>query len=84
MTTSQHGNQSGPPLNSASIGPLRAYLSFLAILSLGTLVALAVPAPQTGGIVPTEYSTVGVGPGPEPDVTFFATGDTMGKIEPCG
>jgi len=47
-------------------------------------VALAVPAPQTGGIVPTEYSTVGVEPGPEPDVTFFATGDTMGKIEPCG
>ena len=54
----------------------------LAILG-GTVAALATAA-QTGGIVPTEYSAVRVEPGPKPDVVFFATGDTMGKIEPCG
>jgi hypothetical protein len=39
---------------------------------------------QTGGIVPTEYHNVKVAPGPEPDVTFFASGDVLGKVEPCG
>jgi len=47
------------------------------------VVALAGSA-QSGGIVPTEYSAASVAPGPQPDVVFFATGDTMGKIEPCG
>ncbi len=71
-------------MNSESVRPLLVQLSCLAALALGSFVALAAPVPQTGGIVPTEYNPVNVGPGPEPDVTFFATGDTLGKIEPCG
>ena len=39
---------------------------------------------QQGGIVPTEYLAVKVAPGPEADVTFFASGDALGKVEPCG
>jgi len=39
---------------------------------------------QKGGIVPTEYLAVKVAPGPEADVTFFASGDALGKVEPCG
>ena len=83
MTSSDHGNDLRTSSNSASFRPLLAQLSCLA-LALVTFAALAAPAPQSGGIVPTEYSPIGVEPGPEPDVTFFATGDTLGKIEPCG
>ena len=52
-------------------------------LLVGMIAALATAA-QSGGIVPTEYNAVSVAPGPRPDVAFFATGDSMGKIEPCG
>ena len=52
-------------------------------LLAGMIAALATAA-QSGGIVPTEFSAVRVEPGPKPDVVFFATGDTLGKIEPCG
>ena len=41
-------------------------------------------AEQKGGIVPTEYRAFDIAPGPEPDVVFFATGEVLGKIEPCG
>jgi len=71
-------------LNSPSSRPLMAQLSCLTALLLCAFAALAAPAPQSGGIVPTEYSPISVEPGPEPDVTFFATGDSLGKIEPCG
>ncbi len=58
-------------------------LSLLAGVAAGA--ALAVAAPQeAGGIVPTDYRAVSVDPGPEPTVTFFATGEALGKIEPCG
>jgi hypothetical protein len=84
MTSSEQRKNLGTSSNSASFRPLLAQLSCLAALALVTFAALAAPAPQSGGIVPTEYSPIGVEPGPEPDVTFFATGDTLGKIEPCG
>lgn len=57
------------------------------LVSAGLLagVALVMAGPQeTGGIIPTDYRKVSVDPGPEPSVTFFATGDGLGKIEPCG
>jgi len=42
----------------------------------------AEPAPS--GIVPTERMSVAIDPGPEPDLTAFASGEALGKIEPCG
>jgi hypothetical protein len=62
--------------------PMKSGILSLALLA-GAITALVTPA-QEGGIVPTEYSSVRVEPGPKPDVVFFATGDTLGKIEPCG
>jgi hypothetical protein len=54
------------------------------LIGLGLGVTMGALAAQTGGLVPTEYRPVSVEAGPAPDVAFFATGDTMGKIEPCG
>ncbi|MFQ5766670.1 MAG: hypothetical protein ACE5ID_01615 [Acidobacteriota bacterium] len=56
---------------------------------LAGLMAGGTPSPGAspevqGGLVPTENHPVNIPPGPEPDVTFFATGETLGKIEPCG
>ncbi|MFQ5670230.1 MAG: hypothetical protein ACE5HD_06885 [Acidobacteriota bacterium] len=63
-------------------------LSFTALAAMmGFMAGAAIrsaPGAQSGGIVPTEYHPALVQPGPEPDLTFFATGETMGKIEPCG
>lgn len=84
MTTSDHGNHAPISRISPSSRRLLAQLSCLAALALGSFAALAYPAAQAGGIVPTEYSPINVAPGPEPDVTFFATGEALGKIEPCG
>jgi hypothetical protein len=56
----------------------------VSVALLAGMIAALTTAAQTGGIVPTEFTSVRVEPGPEPDVVFFATGDTMGKIEPCG
>ena len=56
-------------------------LLLLAGLSAGLVAA---QTRQTGGIVPTETIAVKVAPGPEADVTLFATGDVLGKVEPCG
>jgi hypothetical protein len=57
----------------------------LLVVTTGVVVGLAAAQTQPGGgIVPTEFHTVKVAPGPEPDVTFFATGDALGKVEPCG
>ena len=78
------GKNADTPMNSPSSRPLLTQLSCLAVLALGAFASVAAPSPQTGGIVPTEYSPISVDPGPAPDVTFFVTGDTMGKIEPCG
>ena len=39
---------------------------------------------QSGGIVKTQFKQFTIEPGPEPDLTLFATGECIGKIEPCG
>ena len=62
----------------------RRGLALAALAGIGLGSALGALAGQTGEIVPTEYRAVQVEPGPAPDVAFFATGDTLGKIEPCG
>ena len=54
---------------------------------VGTLAASAAVlslAAQGGKIVPTEYHKFTIDPGPTPDLTVFATGECIGKIEPCG
>ena len=40
--------------------------------------------PAKSGVVPTERLAVVIEPGPEPDLTVFASGEALGKIEPCG
>lgn len=63
------------------------YRSPSATLLAGTLAACAAAlsmAAQSGGIVPTEYHKFTIRPGPVPDLTLFATGECIGKIEPCG
>ncbi|MFQ5719836.1 MAG: hypothetical protein ACE5IK_09830 [Acidobacteriota bacterium] len=60
----------------------RSGLFFAGTLAVCTI-ALTLGA-QSGGIVPTEYHEFTVEPGPEPDLTIFATGECIGKIEPCG
>jgi hypothetical protein len=59
-----------------------AFLLLLVACLVGGLAAAQTG--QKGGIVPTEYLAVKVAPGPEADVTFFASGDALGKVEPCG
>ena len=49
----------------------------------GAALALSDGTPS-GGIVPTSYHPFVIEPGPEPDLTLFATGECIGKIEPCG
>ena len=55
-------------------------------LGLGLTIgaAAARSAGQSGGIVPTENHPVEITSGPEADLTFFATGEAIGKLEPCG
>jgi hypothetical protein len=38
----------------------------------------------TGRVIATQSRPYKVELGPEPDVAFFATGEAVGKIEPCG
>ena len=58
-----------------------------AMVLAGTVAASAAVlslAAQSGGIVPTEFHKFTIDPGPVPDLTVFATGECIGKIEPCG
>jgi len=58
-------------------------LGALAGIIAGVMAGTAAePAPS--GIVPTERMSVAIDPGPEPDLTVFASGEALGKIEPCG
>ena len=54
---------------------------FMSALAAGA--ALTTGA-QSGGIVKTEFKRFTIQPGPAPDLTLFATGECIGKIEPCG
>ena len=40
--------------------------------------------PARSGVVSTERLAIAIEPGPEPDLTVFASGEALGKIEPCG
>jgi hypothetical protein len=72
-------------MNRTPVTPLApAAAALLLGLATGGLSALAGAAAPQGGIEPTEFRAVQVAPGPEPGVTFFATGEAIGKIEPCG
>jgi hypothetical protein len=62
----------------------RVRLALVLIAAAMLLWGLTAAQAPKGGIVPTRYQAVTVEPGPEPDVTFFATGDALGRIEPCG
>lgn len=62
--------------------PRTALLLFLIACLVGGFAAAQTE--QKGGIVPTQYLAVKVAPGPEADVTLFASGDALGKVEPCG
>ncbi len=67
--------------SSSLVPPVSLLLLGLAAANLSGRAGASSPQ---GGIVPTEYNAVQIAPGPEPMVTFFATGEVVGKIEPCG